>query len=263
MRLNIRNLIIWLLIIAVVVTFHIVRRNSTMRGVETVVVGNDPCLLTVNDVDSLILASFPDLLKTDIKRVEKKKIRKMLEAHPYIAEAQVGMSTGGKLLVEVTQHLPIVRVFYNDKEFYISEQGTYMPLCTNHFCDVIVASSELEEPQQIQDNNDSAKTKENRNKSQLSTLNTQLTNIWRLAKFLHDNPRYDGVFDQIYLSDKNDLILTPKLGSTSVIVGDTTLLDEKFENLWTFYDKGVKKMGWDTYSSINLKFRNQLVCTKK
>ena len=219
-----------------------------MRGIETTVRANDICLLTASDVDSLILSSFPTLLKTDIKRVDKKAIRKMLMNHPYVADADVSMSTGGKLQVEVTQRIPLVRVFYQDNEFYISEQGTIMPLCANHFCDVMVANS-----QQPTAN------------SQQPIANSQqpIASLWCLARFIHDNPIYDGVFDQLTIDAKGDLVLTPKLGNTTVVVGDTTHLAEKFENLWAFYDQGVKKMGWDTYKTINLKYNNQLVCTKK
>lgn len=236
MRLNVRNLIFWLLVIAVVVAFHTVRRNATMRGIETVVVGNDICLLTQHDVDSIILASFPKLLQTDIKNVEEKKIREMLCEHPYVADAEVDMSTGGKLQVEVTQRVPVVRMFCKNREFYISEQGSEMPLCANHFCDVLVGSSEREVP--------------------------AFESIWFVARFLYQNPQYDGVFDQVTENEKGDIVLTPKLGSTMVVVGDTTRLSEKFENLWAFYDQGVKKMGWDTYKTINLKYRGQVVGVK-
>ena len=97
------------------------------------------------------------------------------------------------------------------------------------------------------------------------TANSQqpIASLWCLARFIHDNPQYDGVFDQVTVDEKGDLVLTPKLGNTIVIVGDTTRLAEKFENLWAFYDQGVKKVGWDTYKTINLKYNNQLVCTKK
>ena len=235
MRLNVKNLIIWLLIIAVVVAFHAVRRNSTMRGVEVSVKGNDICLLSEHDVDSLITAAYPALRQTDIKRVEKRKIQETLLQHPYVADAEVGISAGGKLQVDVTQRVPVVRMFFQNSEFYVSEQGTVMPLCAKHYCDVLVGSSECDE----------------------------WLSVWRLARFIHDNPQYDGVFDQITLTAKGDLILVPKLGNTMVVVGDTNMLAEKFENLWAFYDKGVKKMGWDTYKTINLKYRDQVVGVKR
>ena len=245
-----------------------------MRGIETTVRANDICLLTASDVDSLILSSFPTLLKTDIKRVDKKAIRKMLMNHPYVADADVSMSTGGKLHVEVTQRIPLVRVFYQDNEFYISEQGTIMPLCANHFCDVMVAnmvaphvpcgtSKELDAFSVDVTKASQSVKGDSASNSKPITLNSHLSTIWCLARFIHDNPIYDGVFDQLTIDAKGDLVLTPKLGNTTVVVGDTTHLAEKFENLWAFYDQGVKKMGWDTYKTINLKYNNQLVCTKK
>lgn len=256
MRLNVRNLIIWLLIIAAVVTFHTVRRNSTMRGVEVTVKGNDPCLLTSRDVDSLINSSFPTLRQTDIKRVEKRKIRDLLQGHPYVLDVDVAMSAGGKLQVELTQRSPIVRMFFQDKEFYISEQGTVMPLCAKHFCDVLVGNSERREPLV----SDLMELQLGSSSDQQQSFS--LESIWRLAKFIHENSQYDGVFDQVTVTDKGDLVLIPKLGNTMVIVGDTTMLADKFENLWAFYDKGIKKMGWDTYKAINLKYRGQVVGIK-
>ncbi|MBQ6955034.1 MAG: hypothetical protein IJP80_00240 [Bacteroidales bacterium] len=257
MRLNVKNLIIWLLIIAVVVTFHIVRRNSTMRGIETVVTGNDICLLTERDVDSLLIAAYPTLRQTDIGRVEKRKIRQTLLDHPYILDAKVGMSAGGKLQVEVTQRAPIVRVFFQGNEFYISNEGTFMPLCAEHFCDIMIGSSEYAEPRLP--NLRAIRLDDTASEHRSFALES----IWRLARFIHDNQQYDGVFDQVAMTAKGDLVLTPKLGNTSVIVGDTLQLDEKFENLWVFYDQGVKKTGWDTYKTINLKYKNQLVGVKR
>jgi cell division protein FtsQ len=40
-------------------------------------------------------------------------------------------------------------------------------------------------------------------------------------------------------------------------------LDVKLENLKLFYQKALPKVGWERYSSINLKYKNQIVCTIK
>ena len=37
----------------------------------------------------------------------------------------------------------------------------------------------------------------------------------------------------------------------------------KFEKLKVFYRYGLGKVGWDRYSMINLKYHNQVVCTKR
>ncbi|MCD7935525.1 MAG: cell division protein FtsQ, partial [Tannerellaceae bacterium] len=33
--------------------------------------------------------------------------------------------------------------------------------------------------------------------------------------------------------------------------------------LQVFYEQAIPKVGWDKYSLINLKFKDQIVCTKK
>lgn len=258
MKINLRNIIILVLLIAIVFTFHIVRRNSTMRGIESSVENVRGCtLLTPSDVDSLLLQSSPSLLKTDIKDIEKKALRKHLESHPYVLKASVGLTTGGKLQVKVTPRVPVLRMFYQDNEFYISREGTIMPLCRNHYCHVMVGNSLKDEPTQ----------------NRLTTLHLDDTNnyerpqtlikLWTLASFLYDNPQYGELFDQATLDSNGDLQLSPKLGDFTVIVGDETQLEQKFENFDAFLKQGVSQVGWDTYSTINLKYRNQVVGSRK
>ncbi len=234
---KIRNILIAFLLVAIVVTFHIVRRNATVRGLETVVIADDrSVLLTSDEVDSILIAQFPTLLKSDIKDIDCEDIEAFLDQHPYVLQSEAKMTMGGVLTVTVWQRKPVVRAFYRDKEFYISRQKTVMPLSDNHYCHIIVGSGDADK---------------------------YLDKIWKLSSFLSDNPKYGDVFDQVYVNNKGDLYLVPKLGRLTIEVGDTTQLDTKFRNLWTFFDQGVNQVGWDTYKAISLKYRGQVVCTKR
>lgn len=255
---SLKHIIIIVLLVAIVFTFHIVRRNATMRGLECSVVSDRSyCLLSSQDVDSLILMSQPNLLKTDIKDVDKKAIVKMLESHPYVLSADAHMTTGGKLIVSVQQRTPVVRMFYQDNEFYISRQGTCMPLSTKHYCHILVGNTLSEEPLLAHPTKLNLADTSN-HKQPVSPMK-----IWKLASFLYDNPKYGEVFDQVYVGEKGDLFLIPKLGETTINVGDTSMLQQKFRNLWSFFDQGISQVGWDTYSAISLKYKGQVVCTKK
>ena len=53
------------------------------------------------------------------------------------------------------------------------------------------------------------------------------------------------------------------MGSHKIILGSAHDLEKKFEKLKVFYRKGLEKVGWDRYQTINLKFENQVVCTKR
>ena len=71
------------------------------------------------------------------------------------------------------------------------------------------------------------------------------------------------LFDQIYCSEKGDFYLTPKLGSHVVQIGKPTDLDKKFRNLLALYSQGMPLVGWDAYSQVSVKYRKQVVCTRR
>ena len=67
----------------------------------------------------------------------------------------------------------------------------------------------------------------------------------------------------VEFDDNDDLIVYPRVGNHKIILGSSKDLDSKFEKLKVFYRQGLEKVGWDRYSQINLKFENQIVCTKR
>ena len=46
-------------------------------------------------------------------------------------------------------------------------------------------------------------------------------------------------------------------------LGTLDEFEEKLANLKLFYEQAIPKVGWEKYSMINLKYKNQIVCTKK
>ena len=258
MKPKVRNIIIIALLAVVVVVFNIIRRNSTMRGLETTIeIGGKYALLTPNDIDSMIYAAIPNLTTKDIADINEKQIASIVNKNPYVLTSDVSVTTGGKVRVEVTQRQPVVRVFYQGNEFYLSRQGTFMPISAEHYCHILVGNSEKQEPRL-------------KDPSKIKLADTSihrqpegLLKIWKLAVFLYDNPQYGDVFDQIYLSPEGDLCVVPKLSSLTIEVGDTSRLETKFRNLWIFFDQGINQVGWDAYRAISLKYEGQVVCTRK
>jgi len=45
-----------------------------------------------------------------------------------------------------------------------------------------------------------------------------------------------------------------------ILFGPMDEIEEKFKKLKLFYKEVLPKKGWNTYSSINLKYKNQIVC---
>ena len=67
---------------------------------------------------------------------------------------------------------------------------------------------------------------------------------------------------QIYVNEFNEFELIPRIGSHVILLGKAEDLDDKFRRLYAFYRFGLNKIGWNKYSVINIKYKNQVVCSK-
>jgi cell division protein FtsQ len=69
---------------------------------------------------------------------------------------------------------------------------------------------------------------------------------------------------QINVTNEKELELYLAVGNHKIIFGDANDIEEKFKKLKIFYTEGLNKTdGWNKYSVINVKYKNQVVCTKK
>jgi len=97
----------------------------------------------------------------------------------------------------------------------------------------------------------------------LSTTNSELKDLYTLSTYIYNDVFLKAQIEQIYLNQDNEFELVPKVGRHLVLFGDLAEMETKFDKLKIFYDKGMKRAGWDTYKTINLKFKDQVICEKK
>ena len=57
--------------------------------------------------------------------------------------------------------------------------------------------------------------------------------------------------------------LVPRVGSQRILLGDGSALEQRFEKLRLFYRDGMPKADWRRYAKIDLRFADQIVCTKR
>ena len=65
------------------------------------------------------------------------------------------------------------------------------------------------------------------------------------------------------MNEDEEMELVPRVGNHTILFGDEKEMDEKFSKLFLFYKEGLSKQGWNKYNVINLKYKDQVVCTKK
>lgn len=229
-----------------VIVANVARSRSQVRGIEVVVrYGDTPRLVGDKTVVDTVLRRMPNLLQLSVKNVDCERVASVARRVPFLTQVSASVSVGGKVVVRAEQRRPIARIYYGTRELYIDRDGSLFPSSPLGFCDVLVANGDFAE------------------KLRFDSLNAQVTAIWKLACFLDKERDYRDLIDQIFIERDGDMMMVPKVGDHVIELGSVDNLEEKFSNLLTFYRKGMPRAGWNTYSKISLKYKGQVVCTKK
>ena len=87
--------------------------------------------------------------------------------------------------------------------------------------------------------------------------------VWKLAQFIENDAFWKAQIAQIYINLQQEMELVPVVGDHIILFGKSKNIEEKFKNLKYIYTKGFNISGWNKFSSINLKFGNQIPCEKR
>ena len=179
------------------------------------------------------LGDLDSALITDFSVAELESI---LYSHPSIKEVEVFTSQKGDVNIIVEQKKAIVRIKTSYEDYYLDEFGNKMELSNAYTPKLVVASGSVN----ADDHKDIYKFINEINKSDF--WKSQITQI----HFEHD-----------------DILLIPRVGNHKISIGSFEHLVDKLDNLYQFYKYAINIKGWQYYTNINLKFNNQIVCTKK
>lgn len=175
-------------------------------------------------------------------------VEQKLSNNDFVKQAEVFTDMNGVLYVNLTQRRPILRLIKPDgNNFYLDENGTKMPVSQAFTAHVPIATGNIFEPYKSRD-----------------TMGTTVgIDLSKIATYVDKHTFWKAQIEQIFVTAESELVLVPKIGEHTIIFGSAENMEEKFDKLMLFYKEGLSRVGWNKYSSINLKYKNQIVCTKK
>lgn len=200
------------------------------------------------DVLKILYSTGDSLIGTKVDEIPLSLLERLIVANKYIKSAKVFIDIKGNLQVEINQRKPLIRIINSTyQSFYIDEDGNKMPLSNLYSARSIVCNGNILES--YDGKND--------------TLQTALvSSLYALSKFIKANEFWEAQIEQIYIEQNNDFVFIPRVGDHKIIFGDTTNMVEKFDNLMIFYNKALPKVGWQTYHTINVKYKGQIVASR-
>jgi cell division protein FtsQ len=131
------------------------------------------------------------------------------------------------------------------ESFYVDDMGEQLPVTADQIARVPVFTSfpTITKPLQVKD----------------SLL---LMQIKETGAYMLKNNFWMAQIDQININNY-EMEMIPKLGKHSILFGDGTKVEQKFNRLLLFYKQIMSKTGWNYYSTLDVRFDKQLVAVRR
>ena len=213
-----------------------------------------------NDVRQMIQNKIGSPIGKSLSSINISLLEKIINTNPFIYDAEVFSTVDGKVNIDVKQRIPVLRVInYNNESFYIDNHGVFMPPSDKFTARVPVASGfifdkESEKKVRVYTEDEIKDT---------TLTRTKIEQLFHIINYTNQNSFWNAMVQQLYVNAQGEIEMIPRIGNHTVVIGNDMFLEEKFKKLLVFYREGLSKKGWDKYSIINLKFKDQVVCTKK
>jgi cell division protein FtsQ len=199
------------------------------------------------------------LIGKNINEINLEKIETAINEYPPIEKAEVYKTINGKLAIDIRQRNPVIRIMDSkNNNYYIDDNGYIMRTSGNYTSRVIIANGHIPADFPIVNRTNVMKFKKSP-----GSQNNILADLYQLGNYITKNEFWNAQIQQIYVDASGDFELIPRVGSHVIIFGDYNDCETKFDNLMSLYKNGLPVVGWNTYNTINLKFKGQVVCTKR
>ncbi len=194
-------------------------------------------LMTFNNSEVVEGAIYADL---NVRELENR-----VKTSRYVKDAEIFRDLTGNMLVNVMLRRPVARIIENNGPgAYIAEDGIIMPVSEKFSSRVLLVSGAIDNTL-----------------SNLDNINGQeFEQLFALINYINDNKFWKAQIAQIEVQENKEVKLLPQVTKQDIEFGDINDIENKFYRLDIFYKEILPRKGWNSYSRVNVKYKNQIIC---
>ena len=214
------------------------QRNNHRKLLQSTVefLNEEPLFVTHETVNKLLIENKKDASSIRKVALDLNNLENTINQHDMVEKAEVFVSVDGHLKAVVKQKTPVARIFEGSGSYYIDYKGTKMPLSTIHTARVPLVSGGIND----------------KNRDDLN----------KLFRMIHDDEFLKKNIIGIRVMPSGSLKMKSRNFDYDIDFGKTINMEKKFRNYKAFFQKAVQDSSIHGYQLINLKFTQQVVCTK-
>tara|TARA_Y100000385_G_scaffold144610_1_gene150154 strand:+ start:741 stop:1469 length:729 start_codon:yes stop_codon:yes gene_type:complete len=209
--------------------------NNVQIQVDT---EGDLFFINAEMVEEMIFSKEDSLIGKAYEDINIYLLEEFVNEHPNIKKAELYLTLDGTLSVDVKQREPLARVFEVNESYYLDEEMHQFALSDQYSARVLQVYWE-----------------------EITVSRVEI--LESLIELIDSDTFLKAQITAIAFDENNELVVYPRVGGHKIILGAAEDFRNKFEKLKIFYRHGLEKVGWNRYSMINLKYHNQVVCTKR
>ena len=178
--------------------------------------------------------------------INTRELERILEENTYIKKAEVSTDVSGRMEIWLEQRVPMVRVMPDGREgYYLDKEGKILPLSGTFVPYIFLVSGHIDKA------------------GEGTAGGKQQEEILRFCTYVTEHPLWKEQIVQLYVDKHGEYELIPRVGAHQILLGSMEQWEKKLHNLELLYEQGLSVYGWNAYSTINLKYTNQVICTKR
>ena len=173
-----------------------------------------------------------------MSQINASDIEEALRHSPYLENADIVKCQDGRVLIRVSQLVPVLRVFDGEQSYYMNRAGKHMAATAFYHCDVPVVRGHF-------------------------TRKYSPMRLLPLIDYVESDSVLSSLVTMYQVTDTNNIILVPNISGHVVNIGNADGFENKFAKLKQFYSQVMPKRGWNTYDTISVKWNHQIVATRR
>ncbi|MBX3254630.1 MAG: hypothetical protein KF862_10860 [Chitinophagaceae bacterium] len=224
------------------------RDDKTCKGLDIEIMDvKNNLFADKNDIRGMLTHMMPEIKGTALAAFDLRQMEKTLEGNIWVKDAELFFDNNEILRVRVWEREPLARIFtQGGKSYYIDKDFVRLPLSTKFSARVpVFTGCQLD------------KTKWN------SADSTLLQQVKAISAFIAADEFWMAQVAQVNYNEKKQFELIPTIGNHVIVLGDSGSLEARFKKLYVFYKEVLVKAGWNLYSTIDIRYKGQIVATRK
>ena len=206
---------------------------------------DSPRFIDEQDIAGLIEKSGESIIGRRLSDINTEELETRLSSFTTLKDVEIyrkiearGWSFSGKLIINVGERTPVLRIKTAHEDYYLDMEGTKIPVSSKYIERMVIASGTFPDE-------------------------TVKNNLVKMADFVNKDNFWRAQIEQVLIQPNGELLLIPQVGDYLIEFGKPEDYELKFRNLKAVYQQGFKNFGWNKYKAISVKYQNQVVCTKK